>query len=108
MGTTITLPEELGKRIAAMAQALNMDAEVLAIDALDRFLERLEDGARTQQAIARFKAGQTRASPGEDVFARYLEQGVFTEDDLTQARAEIRTGTPTCSSTQSTTAGRSW
>jgi len=34
MGTTIMLPEGLSKRIEAMAQALNIDAEVLAIDAL--------------------------------------------------------------------------
>ena len=42
MSTTITLPEELSKRIAAMAQTLNVDADALAIDALDRFVDRLK------------------------------------------------------------------
>jgi predicted DNA-binding protein len=89
MGTTITLPDELGKRIAAVARSLNIDADVLAIGALGRFVEKLEDEARTREAIARYKAGQTRVSPGAAVFARYLEQGVFSEDDFAQARAEV-------------------
>jgi len=36
MNITITLPEELGKRMTAVAQFLHMDIDVLAIDALLR------------------------------------------------------------------------
>ena len=90
MSTTITLPEELGKRMAAMAQALHVDADVLAIDAMERFLAKLEDDARTTEAIARFKAGTMRFFPGKDVFARYQAMGLFTEDDLAQARQECQ------------------
>jgi predicted transcriptional regulator len=87
MSTTITLPEELGKRIAAAAEERHMAIDVLAIDALERFLDALED-AGTRLAIARFKAGEISSTPGEAVFARYLAAGVFTQEDLAAARAE--------------------
>jgi len=88
MNTTITLPEELGKRMTAVAQSLHMDIDVLAIDALERFLKMLEDEARTRRAVARFKAGEMTSSPGEAIFARYLAEGMFTPEDLAQARAD--------------------
>lgn len=90
MHTTITLPEELGKRMTVVAQSLHMDIDVLAIDALERFLTMLEDEARTRRAVARFKAGEMAGSSGEAIFARYQAQGVFTAEDLAQARAHVR------------------
>jgi predicted transcriptional regulator len=90
MSTTITLPEELGKRIAAVAQARHLAVDALAIDALERFLDVLEEDAGTRLAIERFRAGTIGSTPGEAVFARYMEEGVFTQDDLAEARAEAR------------------
>jgi hypothetical protein len=88
MSTIITLPEELGKRIAAVAQARHTPVDRLAIDALERFLDTLEEDAGTALAIARFRAGEMSSTPGEAVFARYLAQGVFTQEDLAAARTE--------------------
>ena len=90
MSTTITLPEELGKRIAVVAEERHMAIDVLVIDALERVLDALEEDAGTRLAIARFKAEEFSSTSGELVFARYLAEGVFTQEDLVAARAEAR------------------
>lgn len=89
MDTIITLPEELGRRIAAAAEAQHRAIEALAIDALEHFLDVLEEDTRTRHAIARFRSGEIRVVPGDQVFARYLAEGLFTEEDLAEARAEV-------------------
>ncbi|MGH2346299.1 MAG: hypothetical protein ACRDG4_13825 [Chloroflexota bacterium] len=78
----------MGKRIAAVAQARHTAIDVPEIDALERFLDALEEDSGTCLAIARFRAGEISSTPGEAAFARYPAQGVFTQEDLAAARAE--------------------
>ena len=90
MSATIILPEELGKRIAAVAEERHVAINVPAIDALERFLDALEEDAGTRLVIARFRAGEISSTSGEVVFARYHAEGVFAQEDLVAARAEAR------------------
>ncbi len=67
--TTLTLPTDMQQRLIVAAAHQGTDAERLALEVLEEYLEDLEDIAAAQAVLARREAGEEKPIPWEEAGA---------------------------------------
>jgi len=69
--TSISLPPELENRLDDFARQEGTSKSALIVQAIEKYLENLEDVADAEQALAEFQASGEKAIPLHEVMKRH-------------------------------------